>query len=103
MSQKGRDPLVCAIRDPVVIQLTQEPSTGYAIKRFGEIKDNKVHLSISVDCLCKLMAYCEQLGFAATPGPETMLAICPYLMFFQMCHNIAGDNVFLQLATDAGQ
>ena len=102
MSQKGRKPLVCATPDPVVIQLTQGPSMGYAIKRVGEIKDNKVHLSISIDCLCKLMAKCEQLGFAATPGPETTLATCQYLMFFQMCHKISGDNVFLQLATDAG-
>ena len=71
MSQKDPDPLVCATPDPVEIQLThdQESSMVYAIKRFGEIKNNKAHLSISVDCLCKLMAQCEQLGFAATPGP----------------------------------
>ena len=48
-------------------------------------------------------SWCEQLGFAATPGPETMLTVCQYLMFFKVCHYTAGDDVLLQLTTYAGR
>ena len=45
----------------------------------------------------------EQLSFAATSGPEPVLAISEDMMFIQVIEDIAGDYMLLDLATKAGE
>jgi hypothetical protein len=40
----------------------------------------------------------EELGLTTTPSSETVLAVGKDLEFVQVAHDVAGDDVFLDLA-----
>ena len=71
---------------------------GDFVEGLGEIQQHCVHLSSPGKVVGDVVDGDEELGFTGAPFPEAVLSVAEDLVFVEMAHDAAVDDVFQDLA-----